>query len=113
MGTQSLAVTIRVLMDEDISVSQCAALVWKEMKVGLAGGAFLGAARHPRHRSLSLVFKGYGFRSTPSQWPAAWGLALVIAMTISSLAGTAIPLFFHRIHVDPAGGLRPPDHHRE
>ena len=28
--------------------------------------------------------------------------ALVIAMTISSFAGTVIPLFFHRIRVDPA-----------
>ena len=30
------------------------------------------------------------------------GLALLAAMVISSLVGTLIPLFFHRIKVDPA-----------
>ena len=30
------------------------------------------------------------------------GLALLVAMTISSLTGTVIPLFFNKIHVDPA-----------
>ncbi len=30
------------------------------------------------------------------------GLALMIAMVISSLVGTLIPMFFHKINVDPA-----------
>ena len=101
VGTQSLAVTIRVLMDEDISVSQCAALVWKEMKVGLAGGAFLGAAAIPV-TGLYLWFLKDMAPFYSLAVAGCVGLALVIAMTISSLAGTAIPLFFHRIHVDPA-----------
>ena len=29
-------------------------------------------------------------------------LCLVAAMVISSLVGTVIPMFFHRIHIDPA-----------
>ncbi len=35
VGTQSLAVTIRVLMDENLTGKQKLHLVWKEMKVGL------------------------------------------------------------------------------
>ena len=30
------------------------------------------------------------------------GVSLVAAMVISSLVGTVIPMFFHRIHIDPA-----------
>lgn len=30
------------------------------------------------------------------------GGALVTAMVISSMVGTVIPMFFHKIHVDPA-----------
>lgn len=101
VGTQSLAVTIRVLMDDGVSFSQCAALILKEVKVGLAGGALLGAAAVPviglyigllKDMSLSYAFAVAG----------CVGASLVIAMTISSFAGTVIPLFFHKIKVDPA-----------
>ena len=30
------------------------------------------------------------------------GIALVVAMVVSSLVGTIIPMFFHKIKVDPA-----------
>ena len=30
------------------------------------------------------------------------GISLVVAMVISSLVGTLVPLFFHKIKVDPA-----------
>ena len=33
---------------------------------------------------------------------ACVGIALLIAMTISSLLGTLIPQFFYKIHIDPA-----------
>ena len=36
VGTQSLAVTIRVLMDEDITFKTRLALIWKEVKIGMA-----------------------------------------------------------------------------
>lgn len=42
VGTQSLAVTIRVLMDENLTPGQKLALVGKEVRVGLANGLFLG-----------------------------------------------------------------------
>lgn len=42
VGTQSLAVTIRVLMDEDVSPRQKLALVGKEARVGLMNGLLLG-----------------------------------------------------------------------
>lgn len=30
------------------------------------------------------------------------GLSLMLAMVISSLVGTLVPMFFHRINIDPA-----------
>ena len=44
VGTQSLAVTIRVLMDSETTGAQKRKLVWKEARVGLMNGAILGAA---------------------------------------------------------------------
>ena len=41
-------------------------------------------------------------------WVAAFlssgcvGVSLLVAMVISSLVGTLIPMLFHRIHIDPA-----------
>ena len=30
------------------------------------------------------------------------GISLVVAMVVSSMIGTIVPMFFHKIHVDPA-----------
>ena len=42
VGTQSLAVTIRVLMDENLSGKQKLLLVVKEVRIGLVNGGLLG-----------------------------------------------------------------------
>ncbi len=101
VGTQSLAVTIRVLMDENITGKQKALLLVKEMKIGLLNGALLG--------SMALLLLGiYIHFSKGYAWLGAFsvsgcvGIALVVAMVVSSLVGTIIPMFFHKIKVDPA-----------
>jgi magnesium transporter len=50
VGTQSLAVTIRVLMDEELTAKDKIAFVFKEMKVGFCNGLLLGI--------LALTFLG-------------------------------------------------------
>ncbi len=101
VGTQSLAVTIRVLMDENLTGKQKLHLVWKEMKVGFVNGLLLG--------SLSFVFIGiYIACFKHNAWLHAFlisgcvGVSLMVAMVISSLVGTLIPMFFHKIKIDPA-----------
>ena len=54
VGTQSLAVTIRVLMDESLTGRQKLELVWKEMRIGFSNGLILGVLSVPAHRSLHL-----------------------------------------------------------
>lgn len=100
VGTQSLAVAIRVLMDKQISGKQKAALVLKESRVGLANGMILGILSF-------LVIGGYlCLKGNAVTFAFAvsgcLGIAMVLAMLISSLSGTVIPIFFQKMGVDPA-----------
>ena len=101
VGTQSLAVTIRVLMDENISGKQKFQFVLKEMRVGGANGFLLGTLTFVCVGFYLHFAKGldYGYSFTVA---GCVGLALFLAMIISSLIGTIIPMFFHKIKVDPA-----------
>ena len=101
VGTQSLAVTIRVLMDENISGGEKFRFVLKEMRVGGANGLLLGSLTFVcvgiyLHFGKGMTYS-YGFSVA-----LCVGLALFLAMIISSLVGTLIPMFFHKIKVDPA-----------
>ena len=101
VGTQSLAVTIRVLMDEDVTVRQKWGLILKEVRVGFANGLLLGAASFLFIGLYVHFFKGYpwGFAFAVS---FCVGVALLAAMLISSLVGTTVPMIFHKINIDPA-----------
>ena len=101
VGTQSLAVTIRVLMDENLTFKQKSQLVFKEGRVGLFNGIILGIISFVlvglfimlfKHRDIMFSFAVSG----------CIGVALMLAMLISSTVGTLIPLFFKRIKIDPA-----------
>lgn len=100
VGTQSLAVAIRILMDPQISRGEKASLVWKEAKIGLLNGALLGV--------LSFAVIGGYLSVTGSAWAFAFavsgclGISMVLAMFISSLSGTLIPIFFKGLGIDPA-----------
>lgn len=101
VGTQSLAVTIRVLMDEEISAGTKARFMLKEVRIGFCNGLILGV--------LSFVFIGlyvYLFKVGSLVYAfsvsGCVGAALLLAMVISSLVGTAIPMFFNKLKIDPA-----------
>ena len=101
VGTQSLAVTIRVLMDEELSGKDKMTLVFKEMKVGFNNGLLLGILTLIFLGLYIHFFKGYSM-ATAFLISGCVGVSLLIAMIISSLVGTLVPLFFHKIKVDPA-----------
>ena len=101
VGTQSLAVTIRVLVDESLTVKQKLKLVFKEARAGLFNGLILGF--------LSFIFiglfvafvkgKGIQFGFLVS---GCTGISLLISMLLSAIVGTVIPMFFKKIGIDPA-----------
>lgn len=101
VGTQSLAVTIRVLVDEQLSAKDKILLVLKELRVGACNGLLLGSLACLFLGLYIRFFKGY---TTPLAFliSGCVGIALLLAMAVSSLVGTLIPLFFHKIKVDPA-----------
>lgn len=101
VGTQSLAVTIRVLMDEDLAGKDKLSLVVKEMKVGFSNGLLLGGLALLCLGVYIKVFKGYTIYQA-FMVSGCVGISLLVAMIISSLVGTMVPLFFHKIKVDPA-----------
>lgn len=100
VGTQSLAIAIRVLMDNEVSVKKKLALILKECNIGLLNGAILGV--------LSFIIIGIylcisGNDSTFAfSVSACLGVAMVVAMAISSFVGTVIPVVFQKVGIDPA-----------
>lgn len=100
VGTQSLAITIRVLMDENLTGKQRLLLVGKETRVGLCNGLILGMLSF-LCIGLYLLAKGEGAVMAFSV-SACTGVALLVAMVLSSLSGTTVPLLFKKLNVDPA-----------
>ena len=106
VGTQSLAVTIRVIADEELSAGDKIKLVLKEMKVGLGNGLILGIISVLVVGIYIHFAKGgaWGYSVTVSM---CVGFAMLIAMLVASITGTIIPLFFNKIKVDPAAASGP------
>ena len=100
-GTQSLGVTIRILAEEELTPAQRLKLIVKEGMVGLGNGLVIGV--------MAFLFCGvYIHFAKHVPLPASFqvsgciGLAMTLAMFISGIGGTSIPMFFNSIHVDPA-----------
>lgn len=101
VGTQSLGVTIRVLMDDSLGRKEKLRLIFKEVRVGAMNGLIIGLAAFTLLGLYIHFAKGYIW------WQAyaislCIGVSLWLSMVISSLTGTTIPLFFKKIGVDPA-----------
>ncbi len=101
VGTQSLAVTIRLLMDENLETKQKIGMIFREMRIGFSNGLILGILSFLLIGAYLCLAKGkspeYAFAIS-----LCAGIALLMAMTISSIVGTSVPMFFSKIHVDPA-----------
>ncbi len=100
-GTQSLAVTIRVLMDENLSGKQKLLLIGKEARVGLINGLILGVLSFLFIGLYIMIFKGYD-ASYSFSVSLCTGIALAASIILSSIVGTVIPIIFKKIKIDPA-----------
>ena len=101
VGTQSLAVTIRVLMDEQIHGKEKLFLIGKEARIGLTNGMILGTLSFVFIGLYLLLFKGQPM-ITAFSISLCTGVALLVSMLLSSVAGTVIPIIFKKLNVDPA-----------
>ena len=100
VGTQSLAITVRALMDSQLTGRQKRSLVIKEAKVGLCNGILVGLISFFLI-GFYLICRGETAQKAFSV-SVCTGIALVIAMGLSSISGTAVPLLFKRLNIDPA-----------
>lgn len=106
-GTQSLAVTIRMLSIEEVKTKELVKLCLKEIRVGFINGLILSLLAFLfvfcflflTKQAVSLeeyshieALKASGIVS----------LSLWVSMTLCSLIGSIIPIFFLKIKIDPA-----------
>ena len=100
VGTQSLAVAIRVLTDDSVNFREKLRLILKECNIGLINGAILGV--------MSFLAIGLYLFLSGNEVLFAFsvslclGVAMIFAMVISAFSGTLIPLVFQKIGIDPA-----------
>ncbi len=101
VGTQSLAVTIRVLTDRRAGRTQKLRLLAKETRVGAANGLALAVLSVAFIGLYLVLFKGQDAALALSV-AFCTSVALAVSIVLSSAAGTGIPLVFDRLHIDPA-----------
>lgn len=102
VGTQSLAVTVRTLgNNEDSTFKEQFITILREIRVALLNGVVLGAISFVIVSGYLFVFTAY---ANTFIFAAAGcvGLAMCFAMAISGLTGAAIPVCLYRFGVDPA-----------
>lgn len=106
VGTQSLAVSIRVLADPDVTGKQKRELILKETRTGFANGIIIGTGTILVLGIFIHFMHGY-------IWSQAYaialciGISMIISMTVSSFTGTVIPIAFQHLKRDPAAASGP------
>ncbi len=92
-GNQTLAVVVRALATKELTSRNTLRVIGKEFLVGLSNGmlfacliALITHIWFPEHQIISLII----------------ATAMLINLTIASLAGILIPLLLNRLRVDPA-----------
>lgn len=103
VGTQSLAVSVRVLSQGNTDGKKLGKLVFKELSVGFLNGLITGVLS-----AVTVCLFCYITKNTGTDFSLAMtaglavGTAMLAAATASSLTGTLIPIFFYKLKVDPA-----------
>ncbi len=104
-GTQSLAVTIRLINDEDLTIKDKFKFVFKEIRVaalngliiGLIAFLFIGLYIQFIEKSFVQDFNISGFSVS-----LCIGVSLLVSMVIAGLDGALIPIIFKKLGIDPA-----------
>ena len=107
VGTQSLAVTIRTISDEDIKKKEIRRLIGKEILVGFINGIIIAIVAF----AFVLIYlfikrqviTGDTFQITDVlKVSGIIATSLLLAMTASSAIGSFFPILLDKMHIDPA-----------
>lgn len=103
VGTQSLAVTIRVLTDENLTGKDKFLFTLKELRVAFVNGIILSLT------AFAVMTAYYCFIKTPTmpfnlalKTASCVSLSMFIAMIFSGIIGSTSPIILHKCKVDPA-----------
>lgn len=102
-GTQSLAVTIRVISNEQATKKDIIKLILKELKVGLINGLIIGSISFVAVLLFLMFVKSkdaiiiYNVKIALSI-----GVSMLASIVVANAAGTIIPVIFKKCKVDPA-----------
>ena len=100
-GTQSLAVTIRVITANTLTHKEKLKLIFKEIRVGFLNGFIIGSVATVLCSLYVYFLKDMTYLNSLAI-AGCIGVSLLSAMTLSSFGGTIIPLIFKKIKIDPA-----------
>ena len=101
-GTQSLAVTVRKLSENDTSsLAKQLRYILSEVRIALLNGIALGIISFAMVSGYLFIANSYGVAFILSA-AGCVGLAMCFAMAISGFTGAAIPICLYRLKVDPA-----------
>lgn len=102
VGTQSLAVTIRVLSEENLTTKQKFTFIFKEIKVAFTTG-FVAAITAFIFSFLYMLSVLKGASANEIAVTAfCISVSLLVAMVFAGFTGTVTPMIFNKLHIDPA-----------
>ena len=106
-GTQSLAVTIRLLSHDEITKKEILKTIVKEFKIGFLNGLVLAMLAFGFVYLFLFVTKQAVTTDVFSHLEALKaagivGISLFLSMTVCSLVGSLIPILFMKLKIDPA-----------
>ena len=110
VGTQSLAVTIRYLTDEDFFTRK---KIWKHIGRELSIGFLNGLAVSVLAFGIALVLLnifgtgGNFFSLEIIRTSAVISASMFAALIVANIAGTVVPLIIHYFKIDPAAASGP------
>jgi magnesium transporter len=100
-GQQSLAVMIRSLASDDVPSAQVPGILGRQAGVGALNGALLAALAGLLSLGL-LESRILGTSSEPFQVAGVVAISVGLVLIIGAVAGSAIPVVFRRLGLDPA-----------
>ena len=107
VGTQSLAVTIRSISDDEMKAKEIRRLVGKEIFVGFINGLIIATIGFI-FVFVYLIIRRTPIKSADFSYLEALSVAgiiaasLLTAMTASAAIGTIFPILLDKMHIDPA-----------
>ena len=108
VGTQSLAVTIRAISDEEISKKEVFRLVFKEIRIAFLNGIFVSCIAFVVVTlylvlSRTIINESVGFYMKDIYKTASVvAVSLLLTMVISGFIGTITPILLKKCKIDPA-----------